>query len=48
MTTPGSAGHPSGDADGGGVSFQQIWTIPDAEHVAGWLQTMHARIHVLT
>ena len=44
MTTPGSAGHPSGDADGGGVSFQQIWTIPDAEHVAGWLQTMHARI----
>jgi heme-degrading monooxygenase HmoA len=48
MTTPGTESHASGDAGDGGVSFLQTWTMPDAAHVAGWLQTMHARIHVLT
>jgi heme-degrading monooxygenase HmoA len=48
MTNPGTAGPASGDADDGGASFLQVWTMPDAAHVAGWLQTMHARIHVLT
>jgi len=36
------------DAEQDGVSFIQTWTMPDADHVNGWLQTMHDHIHVLT
>jgi heme-degrading monooxygenase HmoA len=36
------------DAEQDGVSFVQTWTMPDADHVDGWLQTMHDHIHVLT
>lgn len=31
-----------------GVRFIQTWQMPDAQHVAEWLHTMHQRVHVLT
>jgi heme-degrading monooxygenase HmoA len=44
MNSPDPTNEPAAD----GVSFVQIWTMPDQASIDGWLQTMHERIHVLT
>lgn|GEM_PF-7014823 len=38
----------TGEPQSDGVSFIQIWTMPDQPSIDAWLQTMHDRIHVLT